>query len=408
MADATATSRESSNRGFAFVLATVAINMLGVGLAWPILPKLVEEMAGAGVSEAAYAYAWIAALYAVAQFLFAPLVGAVSDAHGRRPVLLASQAALALDYLLIVLVPNLWWLALLRFASGMFAATVSTANAFVADISTVENRSRNFGYIGATFGIGFILGPIFGGLLGEISLRLPFLVAGVLTVANVAFGWFSLPESHPPERRETLDWMKANPLTAFGRMSRFPSLAPLIVAHGLSGLAQRGLEATWILYTSFRFGWGIAEAAFSLAFVGVCYFVVQSTLVGPIVKRFGERTTLLAGLVLGAISMLFYALATEGWMAYPLIAIYCVGNAVAQPALLGLASGQVTEREQGLLQGTMAGVNSLMIIVGPLAASLILALATRDDAGWLPAGLWFLIAAMLYLAAIATVRRPTR
>ena len=379
--------------------------MLGIGLAWPILPRLVEELAGGGISEAAYAYAWIGALYAIAQFLFAPLLGALSDARGRRPVLIAAQAALAVDYLVMVIVPDLWWLALLRFLSGVFGATMATANAYVADISTPKNRARNFGFIGASFGLGFILGPVLGGLLGEISLRLPFLVAGLLTTANVAFGLLVLPESLPADRREPFTVAKANPLGTFARIARFPSLAGLLSAHALSGLAQRGLEATWVLYTAYRFGWGVAAGAISLAFVGLVYFVVQSTLVGPIVARLGERRTLAIGLGLGAVSMAFYAVATEGWQAYPLIAIYCVGNAIAQPTLLSLASGKVSEREQGALQGTMASINSASIILGPLAASLVLSIATSNDQSSLPAGSWFMLATALYLAALAFVAR---
>ena len=384
----------------AFVLATVGINMLGVGLAWPILPLLVEQLVGGGISDAAYAYAWIGALYAIAQFAFAPLLGALSDAFGRRPVLLTTQVALAIDYAFMIVVPDLAWLAILRFASGVFAATASTANAFIADISTPANRSRNFGFVGAVFGIGFILGPVLGGLLGEVSLRLPFAVAGALTVANVAFGWFVLPESLPESRRRKLDLRELNPFGALVRAFRFASLGPLLTIHALTGLAQRGLEASWVLYTAFRFGWGVREAAFSLAFVGVCYFVVQSMMVGPIVARLGERTTLRAGLALGLLSMLLYAFAREGWQAYPLIALYCVGNAIAQPALLSLASGLVSPKQQGALQGAMTSVGSATVILGPLVASLILAVVTHPDGSSLPTGLWFIIAAMLYASAL--------
>ena len=379
--------------------------MLGIGLAWPILPRLIEELAGGGISEAAYAYAWIGALYAIAQFLFAPLLGALSDARGRRPVLITAQAALAVDYLVMVIVPDLWWLAHLRFLSGVFGATMATANAYVADISTPEDRARNFGFIGASFGLGFILGPVLGGLLGEVSLRLPFLVAGVLTTANVVFGLLVLPESLPAERREPFTAAKANPFGTFARIARFPSLAGLLSAHALTGLAQRGLEATWVLYTAYRFGWGVAAGAISLAFVGLVYFVVQSSLVGPIVARLGERRTLAVGLALGALSMAFYAVATEGWQAYPLIAIYCFGNAIAQPTLLSLASGKVSEREQGALQGTMASINSASIILGPLVASLVLSVATANDQSVIPAGTWFMLATALYLIALAVVRR---
>ena len=391
----------------AFVMATVGINMLGVGLAWPILPLLVERMAAGGISEAAYAYAWIGALYAIAQFAFAPLMGAWSDAQGRRPVLLGTQVALAIDYALMIVVPDLAWLAVLRFASGVFAATISTANAYVADISTPENRSRNFAFIGAMFGIGFIVGPVLGGLLGEISLRLPFAFAAVLTVANVAWGWFVLPESLPAERRRSFTLRGTNPFTALARVVRFERLAPLFAIHAIVGLAQRGLEATWVLYTAYRFGWGVREASFSLAFVGLCYLIVQSSLVAPTVRWIGERATLRVGILLALVSMAFYAFAETGWQAYPLIALYCIGNSLAQPALLSLASAEVDPREQGALQGALTSVGSATIILGPLIASLVLAAATSDAAA-LPAGSWFLIAAALYAVAFVILRSRAR
>ena len=395
-ADATAAPRGA----LAFVMATVGINMLGVGLAWPILPLLVERMAAGGVSEAAYAYAWIGALYAIAQFAFAPLMGAWSDAHGRRPVLLGTQVALAIDYALMVIVPDLAWLAILRFASGVFAATISTANAYVADISTPENRSRNFGFIGAMFGVGFILGPVLGGLLGEISLRLPFAFAAVLTLANVAFGWLVLPETLPEADRRPFSLGRTNPFSALVRVARFERLAPLFAVHAIIGLAQRGSEATWVLYTAHRFGWGVREASFSLAFVGVCYLIVQSSMVAPTVRWIGERATLRVGMSLALVSMAFYAFADSGWQAYPLIALYCVGNSLAQPALLSLTSAEVESREQGALQGALASVGSATIILGPLVASLVLAAATADDSTTLPTGSWFLIAAVLYATAL--------
>ena len=380
--------------------------MLGVGLAWPILPKLVEELSGGGISEAAYAYAWIGALYAIAQFLCAPLLGALSDAKGRRPVLIVSQAALAIDYLLLAIVPSLAWLAVLRLLSGAFAATISTANAYIADISTPENRARNFGYVSAAFGIGFIVGPVLGGLLGELSIRLPFVVAGALTIANVVFGLLVLPESLPTERRSAPSWSAANPLRTVARLGRHRALRPLIWVKALQGLAQRGLEATWVLYTAYQFGWGVGAASLSLAFVGVCYLVVTVALVEPLVRLVGERRTALLGLGCAGASMLAYGFIEIGWQAYPAIALYCFGNAIAEPTLLSLASAQVGEREQGAMQGTMTSVNAMTIIVGPLAASLFLAAATAPGTAIPVAGAWFLLSALLYaLAYVVTSQR---
>ncbi len=379
-----------------FVLVVTVINMLGVGLAWPILPKLVEEFTGGDISNAAFIYGFIASAYAVAMFLFSPFMGALSDAWGRKPVLLIAQAGLGIDYLIMAFAPNLWWLAAARFVAGMLGATMSTANAYMADISSPEERSKNFGRIGAAFGIGFIAGPLIGGLLGAIDIRLPFLFAAGLIAANIVFGIFALPESLPQQNRKPLREATINPLLAIARLTRFPALYPLLAALFLTNIAQRGLEAIWVLYTEFRFGWTVRDAGFSLAFVGLMFVIVQGFLVGPVVKRFGEWRTVTAGFLTSTIALACYGIATQGWMVYPLIAIHVLGNALAGPALNAICSKTVPANEQGLLQGTLSSINSVAVIIGPFAASMVLAAVTVNSPVINLPGAWFMIGALLF------------
>lgn len=322
-----ALTEAARRRALAVILGTVVMNMIGVGLAWPILPKLVQTMGSGSVSDAAAAYAVIGTIYAVAQFLFSPLIGIVSDKYGRRPVMLVSLAGLTVDYIFAALAPTLVWLAFARLVGGIFGATVTTANAYVTDISEPAERARIFGLIGAAFGAGFILGPLLGGLLGEIDIRLPFIAAAVLGAINLGFAFAFLPESlDDANRRRTPDWREANPLSSLRKIGSFPALTPLLVALLLTATAQRGLEGTWVLYTEFRFGWGLREAAWSLAFVGVMYVIVQGFLVGPIVRAIGDWPTVIAGFAVSCLSLALYGLAETGWMVYPLIALYVIGN----------------------------------------------------------------------------------
>lgn len=392
----------------AFILATIVIDMLGVGLAWPILPKLIEELTPGGISEAAFIYGLIATVYALAQFLFSPLLGLLSDAYGRKPVLVLAQGGLAIDYMVMAFAPNLWWLVAARLAAGILGATMSTANAYMADITRPEQRSRNFGYIGAAFGIGFIIGPLLGGVLGDIDLRLPFYVAAALAFANFLYGWLLVPESLPPEKRQPMVMSDASPFRALRRLVRFPVLYPLLIALFLTNIAQRGLEAIWVLYTEFRFGWDVGDAGISLAFVGLMFVIVQGGLVGPVVKRFGEWATVTVGFLLSAVALALYGIATVGWMVYPLIALHVLGNALAGPALNAICSKTVPDTEQGLLQGTLSSVNSLAIIIGPLGASMVLSAVTRDNPLINLPGAWFVIGAILFATgfAIVALRRP--
>lgn len=380
--------------------------MMGVGLAWPLLPKLIQAVGDYSISEAAFYNGVVAVLYALAQFAFSPLIGNLSDAYGRRPVLLTAQAGLAIDYFLMALAPTLWWVAAARLVSGVFGATVSTASAYVADVSTPQNRARNFGFIGMAFGLGFVVGPFLGGVLGEIDIHLPFLVAGLLVALNVTFGFFVLPESLPPEARRPLaGWRESNPFSALRLLTRLPSLTPFLLCFFLVFMAQRGLESIWVLYADFRFGWGIREAAFSLAYVGLMYIIVQGYLVGRLVGRFSEAPVVSGGYLLAAASLFVFGLIDNGLMALPLIGLFILGAALAEPALKSLASQAVAKDQQGLLQGAIASVNSLVIILAPALANLVLANVSGPAALAPVPGAWFLFGAALFLVAWFVFRR---
>lgn len=392
----------------AFIFIVVVINMLGVGLAWPILPKLIQSFEGGNISAAAWNNGLIVAAYAMAQFLFSPLMGNLSDAFGRRPVLLISQAGLAIDYVLLALAPDYWWLFAARLISGTLGATITTANAYLADISTPENRARNFGYMGVAFGVGFIAGPAIGGLLGEIDIRLPFYAAAALTALNFIYGYFALPESLPLAKRRSLGRLwNSNPITALTNVTRFPLLYPLLIALFLTALSGRGLEAIWILYTDFRFGWTLRDSALSLAFVGVMFIVVQGILVGPTVDLFGERRVVVFGYALAIIALFLFGLADRGWLLYPLTALYVLGAALAEPALKAICSQSVPDDKQGLLQGVFGSIGSIAIIIGPMTSSLMLANVSGPAPLIDLPGIWFFFGAFLFLVAlVAASRQP--
>lgn len=382
--------------------------MLGVGLAWPILPKMVQHFQAGDVSSAAFTYGVLAAGFALMQFAFQPLTGALSDRFGRRPVMLVALAGIGVDFAIVALAPSLVWLAVARLVGGIFASTNATANAYVTDISEPADRSRYFGMIGAAFGFGFIAGPLLGGLLGEIDIRLPFLAASALAGANLVFGFFFLPESLAPENRKPFDLARANPFGALAHIARFASLAPLMAALLIVNVGQRGLEAIWVLFVDFRFGWGVRDASLSLAFVGVMFVIVQGGLVGPVVRRFGERRTVAGGFALSAFALALYALATEGWMVYPLMGLHILGNALAVPALTAICSQQTPANEQGLLQGTLGSVNSLAIIIGPFSASMVLGFVTAPGSPFPFAGAWFIFASLLFATGFALVLQAAR
>ena len=298
----------------AFILVTLFIDILGIGIIVPILPVLIREFLGGNNVQAAVYYGVIISTYATMQFLCAPVLGALSDRYGRRPVILVSLFGLGIDYLIQGWAPSIGWLFLGRIIAGIMGASITTANAYIADVSTPQTRAQNFGFVGAAFGLGFIFGPVLGGLLGAISLRLPFFVAAGLALVNWLYGFFVLPESLAPEHRSTVSWRKMNPLASLRRLGTYPLVAGLAVAFLFATMAQRGLENVWILYTGFRYGWDLLTNGLTLGLVGVMAVLVQGLLIKPIVARIGERRSITLGLTASMLAFLAYGLASQAWM----------------------------------------------------------------------------------------------
>ena len=347
-----------------FIFVTLALDILGIGLIVPILPKLIEQYQGGNVTTASLTYGLLHSTYALMQFLFAPLIGSLSDRFGRRPVILISLFGSGLDYLLIAYAPNLTWFVVGRIIAGITGANFAAGTAYIADISPPEKRAANFGLIGAAFGIGFIIGPALGGWLGDYSLKAPFIAAGALTLVNWLYGVFVLPESLAPENKRTFSWARSNPVGALLALRRFPSVLGLITTSFLFTLGHQVYPAIWVLYTSYRYGWDTKATGLSLAFVGVMAAIVQGGLARVIVDRLGEVKTALIGLALGTVMYVCYGLATEGWMIYACILVGSLSG-VAGPAVQGLMSRSVPDDQQGGLQGSLTSLASVAGIVGP-------------------------------------------
>ncbi|HVS13479.1 MAG TPA: TCR/Tet family MFS transporter [Thermoanaerobaculia bacterium] len=358
-------SKPTRRAAMIFILITLFLDILGIGIIIPILPQLVRELAGGDIADASRYYGLIGSTYALTQFFCAPILGAFSDRFGRRPILLASLFGLGIDYIIQGLSPNLAWLFVGRVIAGVMGASITTVNAYIADISTPETRARNYGLLGVAFGLGFICGPTLGGLLGSVHLRLPFFVSAGLCLLNWLYGYFVLPESLPRENRSALSLRKANPLSTIGGLGAYPMVAGLAVAFVFVALAQRGLENVWVLYTGYRFDWGPRDNGLALGLVGVMAVLVQGLLVRPAIARLGERRAILFGMTVSTVTFLCYGLATQGWMMLVIIVCGAIGG-IAGPAIQGLVAGSVPSSEQGKVQGALTSLMSLTSIVAPL------------------------------------------
>ncbi len=391
-----------------FIIATVVIDMLGVGLAWPILPKLVGELSGQPIENTALLYGLLMSGFAAVQFVLSPFVGALSDRFGRRPILLISLGGLCLDYIILALAPNLAWLIIGRIVAGVFSATVSTANAYLADITPKEGRAAAFGLLGAAFGVGFTIGPLIGGVLGAIDLQYPFWLAAALAFINMVFGYFLLPESLSAQKRSSITLDKVNPFAAIARISRYSTLLVLLIALFLTGIAQQGLQGIWVLWTEARFGWGVAEAGYSLAWVGICMAFVQGYLVRIVVPLFGERKVVFGGFVISTIAYIGLPFLTQGWMIYPGILFHLIGWGCAGPALTAIMSQNVPDNEQGLLQGTLGSINTIAMIIGPLVATQIFYLSAGTSPLFPNPGVFYWFGALLFILTLFIVAFDAR
>ncbi|MBF8253345.1 MAG: TCR/Tet family MFS transporter [Deltaproteobacteria bacterium] len=347
-----------------FIFVTLFLDILGVGLIIPILPKLIEQLSDGNVSAASSTYGWLVALYSLMQFVCAPVLGSLSDRFGRRAVILGSLFGSGVDYLLLAFAPTLPWFFLGRIIAGITGANYTAASAYIADISPPEKRAANFGLLGAAFGLGFIAGPAVGGMLGSFGLRVPFFVAAGLTLLNWLYGAFVLPESLPREHRRTFTWGRANPVGSLLALKRFPVVLGLVETYFLINLAHQVLPSTWVLYTSYRYEWTPKQVGLSLAIVGIMSALVQGGLARRVIPALGERRAIILGLVNGTVFMSAYGLAQRGWMIYAIIVVGSFG-ALAGPAIQGLISRSVPMNEQGAVQGSLSSLASLAGIIGP-------------------------------------------
>ena len=392
----------------AFILVTLFIDILGIGIIVPILPVLVREFLGENDAQAAVYYGVIISTYATMQFLCAPVLGALSDRYGRRPVILVSLFGLGTDYLIQGWAPSIGWLFLGRIIAGIMGASITTANAYIADVSTPQTRAQNFGFVGAAFGLGFIFGPVLGGLLGAISLRLPFFVAAGLALVNWLYGFFVLPESLAPEHRSTVSWWKMNPLASLRRLGTYPLVAGLAVAFLFATMAQRGLENVWILYTGFRYGWDLLTNGLTLGLVGVMAVLVQGLLIKPIVARIGERRSITLGLTVSTLAFLAYGLASQGWMV-PVVIVFGALAGVALPTIQGLVAGTVLPSEQGKIHAAFTSLTSLTAIFSPLIFTAgLFSFFTSAAAPVILPGAPFFLGSLLFLVSLGLLVRLFR
>ncbi|KVL88605.1 MFS transporter [Burkholderia stagnalis] len=371
------------------ILATVLLDAIGVGLVMPILPGLLRSLAGMGSTDTHYGV--LLALYAFAQFLCAPLLGALSDRFGRRPVLLASLAGAALDYLLMAYAPTLAWLYAGRLIAGITGASVAVATAYVTDVTAEPDRARRFGQLGAVMGIGFIAGPLIGGLLGAWHLRAPFVAAALLNALNLALVWRALPESRPPSARDGRTATILNPFASLRLLRGGPALAALVGVYVIVALVSQAPATLWILYGQEHFGWSTLIAGLSLTGYGTCHALAQAFAIGPLIARLGERRALALGLAGDALGLVAIAFAAAAWVPFALLPLFAAGG-LALPALQAMLARQVDDARQGELQGALASVASLIGVAGPLVVTATYA-ATRDT--W--PGLVWAAAALLYL-----------
>jgi MFS transporter, DHA1 family, tetracycline resistance protein len=390
----------------AFIFVTAVLDMLALGVIVPVLPRLIVDFEGGDAARAAEVIGVFGTVWALMHLVCSPLLGGLSDRFGRRPVILLSNLGLGLDYLLMATAPTLRWLFAGRVISGITAASIPTAGAYIADVTPPEKRAQGFGLLGAAFGVGFVLGPALGGILGGVSPRLPFWVSAGLSLTNALYGFFVLPESLPLERRAAFDWRRANPVGSLALLRSHPQLLGLATVNFLRNLAHVSLPATAVLYVGHRYGWSERTVGLNLAAVGACTLVVQAALVQPAVTRFGERVVLLAGLAFGVAGFAVYGLAPTGplfWIGVPLMALWGFSG----PPVQGLMTRRVAPSQQGQLQGANGSLLGIAELIGPGIFTLTFATFISTNRTWHLPGAAFLLAALMLVAAMALAWRLT-
>lgn len=391
------------------------MDVIGLGIIIPVLPDLIKELGGGNpdttteYGESGGIGGLLLMTFAAMQFLFAPVLGELSDRFGRRPVLLIALAGLGVDYILHAVAPTLLVLFIGRFIAGICGASFSVASAYIADVSTAESKAKNFGLIGVAFGLGFIVGPLLGGVIGDaLGTRAPFWVAAILTLLNMVYGFFILPESLPKADRRVINFSKMIPGKSLKYMSRYKALGGLMLAFFLAQTAGQALPSTWSFFTMEMFDWDKSEVGYSLAVVGLCVGAVQGGLVGVVVKKLGQRKTIILGFSFWTVGMLLFSQAFQGWMLYAFLVPYAFGG-IASPTLQGYISNQIPRNEQGNLQGTLTSLIGLASILGPaIASSLFYLFTVHKSSLWYFPGAPYAMGALLLLLATLTVIRVSR
>jgi len=392
-----------------FIFITLLIDVTGFGIIIPVMPQLVLSLMGEGasLSQAATYGGWLISSYAITQFFCAPIVGGLSDKYGRRPVLLGSLFGFGVDYLFLSFAPTLGWLFVGRIVAGAMGASFTTAGAYIADVSTPENRAQNFGLIGAAFGLGFIIGPSIGGLLGDFGERVPFMVAGGLTLLNWLYGFFILPESLKQENRRPFEWKRANPVGTLVSLWKYPVVAGLLVALTFVYVAIHAVQSNWSYYTMEKFGWTPGNIGVSLAVIGFAFALVQGVLIRRIVPALGQTRSVYFGLGFYALGLLLYAFSTQGWMMYAFTIIYCLGG-ICGPAMQGVMAGVVPANAQGELQGGFTSLMSLTAIFGPPIMNNLFAYFTKPGGDIYFPGAAMLFGAILTVISVILSRRTLK
>jgi DHA1 family tetracycline resistance protein-like MFS transporter len=390
----------SRNAAVGFIFITLLIDVIGFGIIIPVMPGLISDLKQVDISTAAKYGSYLTVAYALTQFVFAPILGNLSDKFGRRPVLLFSLFGFGIDYIFLALAPTYGWLFFGRIIAGITGSSFTTAAAYIADISTAENRAKNFGMIGAAFGLGFIIGPLLGGLLGDYGQRIPFYAAASLALLNWAYGFFVLPESLKKENRREFNWKRANPLGSLLSLIKFPTVAGLIVSILLLYIAAHAIMSNWNYFTIHQFNWDKKTVGISLAVVGVLVALVQAGLTRVINPRIGNEKSLYYGMIMYAIGMLLFGLATQSWMMFVFLVPYCLGG-IAQPALQAVMAGKVPPNAQGELQGAITSTMSLAAIIGPFVMNNLFFYFTHQEAPvYLPGAPFFLGSLLMAISAV--------
>ena len=377
-----------------FIFITLLIDVIGFGIIIPVMPTLISQLKGVDISTASKYGSLLMFAYAFVQFFCAPLLGNLSDKYGRRPVLLFSLLGFGIDYLFLALAPTYGWLFIGRIIAGITGASFTTGAAYIADVSTAETRAKNFGMIGAAFGLGFIIGPVVGGLLGKIGPRIPFYAAAALALLNYVYGYFVLPESLSKENRRPFDWKRANPIGSLLHLKKYPAITGLGVAILLVYIAAHAVMSNWSYFTMYRFNWDEKMVGISLGVVGLLVGLVQAGLTRIINPKLGNEKTVYVGLAFYAVGMLLFGIANQGWMMFAFLVPYCLGG-IAQPAIQAVMAGHVPPNEQGELQGAMTSLMSLAAIIGPLLMNNLFFFFSHDEAPIHLPGAPFLLASVL-------------